>query len=186
MAAFAIAVIMHIATNLLHSREDMRRCATRIAAVTGVNVIEALEAGDDKAAVKALQPCARSRGGRVEISLPDGRPLATYRRGAGRGAGGRAGSALQDPGAVQLPAPAGVRSPATSASRLQDGRVRITAAAVADGKVSGRGANHRAARCRLSRLARFLCSRPPPDWPRRCSAPIGSPRGCSSKYPGPS
>jgi len=54
IAAFTLAVIVPMVTNLLHSRAELRRFATRVAAVTGVNVIEALEAGDDKGAVKAL------------------------------------------------------------------------------------------------------------------------------------
>ena len=49
MAAFAIAMVMHVATNLLHLREDLQRCATRIARVSGVSVIQALQRGDEAA-----------------------------------------------------------------------------------------------------------------------------------------
>ena len=82
MTAFAIAMVMHVATSLLHVREDMQRCATRIARVTGVSVIQALQAGDEAAALKALDELRdEPLVGVVEIFLPNGRKLATYRRG---------------------------------------------------------------------------------------------------------
>jgi two-component system, sensor histidine kinase len=139
IAAFTLAVIMPMVTNVLHSREELRRFATRVAAVTGVNVIEALEAGDDKAAVKALQALREEpEAASVEIALPDGRSLATYRRG---GADGTPEIEL-DPlyrtlAAAKLPAPAAFDPRQHPTPSLQDGRVKITAAAVADGKVLG-------------------------------------------------
>ena len=48
MAAFAIAMIMHIATNLLHLRADMQQRAAGIARATGVSAIEALRLGDNR------------------------------------------------------------------------------------------------------------------------------------------
>ena len=138
IAAFTLAVIVPIVTNVLHSREELRLFATRVAAVTGVNVIEALEAGDDKGAVKALhalreEPEAAS----VEIALPDGRPLATYRRGADGAPEVELDPLSKTLAAVKLPAPAAFDPRQHPLSSLQDGRVRITAAAVADGKVLG-------------------------------------------------
>jgi TMAO reductase system sensor TorS len=139
IAAFTLAVIMPMVTNVLHSREELRRFATRVAAVTGVNVIEALEAGDDKAAVKALQALREEpEAASVEIALPGGRSLATYRR---RGSEGTPEIEL-DPlyknlAAGNLPAPAVFDPRQHPTSSLQDGHVRITAAAVADGKVLG-------------------------------------------------
>jgi TMAO reductase system sensor TorS len=138
IAAFTLAVIMPLVTNVLHSREELRRFATRVAAVTGVNVIEALEAGDDKAAVKALhalreEPEAAS----VEIALPDGRALATYRRGADGTPEIELDPLYKSLAAVKLPPPAAFDPRQHPTSSLRDGRVRITAAAVADGKVLG-------------------------------------------------
>src|SRR5208283_6246019 len=46
MVIFAIAMVTHVATSLLHVREDLQRCALRIARVSGLNVIQALQAGD--------------------------------------------------------------------------------------------------------------------------------------------
>ena len=99
VAAFALAVIVPMATNLLHSRSELHRFATRVAGVTGVNVIEALEAADDKGAVKALNALRQEpEAGSVQIALPDRRILATYTQGAD-GAGARsAGVAVVGPG----------------------------------------------------------------------------------------
>jgi TMAO reductase system sensor TorS len=86
VAAFVIALAMHVATNLLHVREDMRARATRVARVSGVAVIQASEAGDSDAAQKALGSLRNEiflTG--VTISLPDGRRLASYRRGPAPG-----------------------------------------------------------------------------------------------------
>ena len=82
MVIFAIAMVMHVATSLLHVREDLQRCATRIARVSGLSVIEALQAGDEVAALSALNELRdEPLVGVVEIFLPNGRKLATYRRG---------------------------------------------------------------------------------------------------------
>jgi len=46
MAAFAIALVMHVSTNLLHLRADMQQRAAGIARGAGVSAIEALGRGD--------------------------------------------------------------------------------------------------------------------------------------------
>jgi TMAO reductase system sensor TorS len=81
MAVFAIAMIVHMATNMLHLRDDLLWSASRVARVAGADTIEALQLGDDKAALKAM------RGLRddwvvddAEVLAPDGRKLASYRR----------------------------------------------------------------------------------------------------------
>src|ERR1700677_3214584 len=82
IAAFMIALALHVAMNVMHLREDIRGRATRIASVCGVSVIQAVEAGDSDAALKALGSLRNEdflTG--VAISLPDGRRLASYRRG---------------------------------------------------------------------------------------------------------
>jgi two-component system, sensor histidine kinase len=138
VAAFTLAVIMPMVTNVLHSREELRRFATRVAAVTGVNVIEALEAGDDKAAVKALHALREEpEAGSVEIALPDGRPLATYRRVPDGTPEIELDPLYKTLTAGELPPPAAFDPQQHPSASLNDGRVRITAAAVADGKVLG-------------------------------------------------
>ncbi len=84
LTAFAIALGLHVATNIAHMREDIQSRATRIAGVCGIEVIQETEAGDRDAALKALSALRNERFvSAVEISLPDGRRLARYRRGAG-------------------------------------------------------------------------------------------------------
>jgi two-component system, sensor histidine kinase len=138
IAAFTLAVIVPMVTNLLHSRAELRRFATRVAAVTGVNVIEALEAGDDKGAVKALHALREEpEAGSVQIALPDGRLLATYHRGLDGTAEIELEPLSKTLASVKLAPPAAFDPAQRPASVLQEGRVRITAAAVADGKVLG-------------------------------------------------
>jgi two-component system sensor histidine kinase/response regulator len=85
MAAFAIAMVMHIATNLLHLRADMQLRAAGIARTAGVSAIEALGRGDTSAAISALvglrdEPMVDF----AEVYLPDARKIATYDRAANR------------------------------------------------------------------------------------------------------
>ncbi len=81
LTAFAIALGLHVATNVVHMRDDIQSRATRIARVCGIEVIEAAEAGDRDAALKALGHLRDERFvSAVDISLADGRRLATYRR----------------------------------------------------------------------------------------------------------
>jgi two-component system, sensor histidine kinase and response regulator len=82
IAVFAVAMIAHIAMNLLHLRADLQWSAARVARVTGMNAIEALRLGDERAALKAM-------GGLrdewlvsdAEVLSLSGEKLATYRRG---------------------------------------------------------------------------------------------------------
>ena len=81
MAAFAIAIAMHVATNLLHLRADMQQRAAAIGRTAGVSGIEALGRGDTAAAIRALtamhdEPMVDI----AEVYLPDGRKIATYDR----------------------------------------------------------------------------------------------------------
>ncbi len=138
MAAFTIALIMHVGTNVMHIREDLRFRATRIARVTGVDVIEALKAGDDEGALKALHALREeAMVSAVEISLPGGRRLASYRRGASG-----AGDAQLDPdgkraAAAGAPASLDVDPRQRPAIGLQYTRLVIRAAAVENGKIIG-------------------------------------------------
>ena len=83
MAAFAIAMVMHVATNLLHLRADMQQRAAGIARAAGVSTIEALRRGETAAAIGALgslrdEPMVAV----AEVYLPDGRKIAVYDRAA--------------------------------------------------------------------------------------------------------
>jgi signal transduction histidine kinase/CheY-like chemotaxis protein len=83
MAAFAIAIAMHVATNLLHLRADIQQRAAGIARTAGVGALEALGRGDTAAAINALaslhdEPMVDL----VEVYRPDGRKIATYDRAA--------------------------------------------------------------------------------------------------------
>jgi two-component system sensor histidine kinase/response regulator len=85
MAAFAIAMVMHIATNLLHLRADMQLRAAGIARTAGVGAIEALGRGDAAAAIGALaglrdEPMLDL----AEVYSTDAQKLAGYDRAADR------------------------------------------------------------------------------------------------------
>jgi two-component system sensor histidine kinase/response regulator len=94
MAAFAIAIIMHVATNWVHVRADIQQRAASIAGTAGVGTIEALSRNDDAAAMSALGALRHEPIVDVaEVYLPDGQKIATYDRAAG-GAQLKAGSTL--------------------------------------------------------------------------------------------
>jgi two-component system, sensor histidine kinase and response regulator len=83
MAAFAIAMMMHVATNLLHLRADMQQRAAAIARGAGVNTIEALGRGDAVGAMSALEALRDEPMVDVaEVYLPDGQKIAVYDRAA--------------------------------------------------------------------------------------------------------
>jgi two-component system, sensor histidine kinase len=138
MAAFGVGLILHLVTSVTHFEDDMRRRATRIARVTGVAVIQAVEAGDERAAERALAELREeSMVSAADIALPDGRTLATYRRGTSD-----ARDIVLDP-AGKTVASRGVPPPrdddpnARPSFDVAGGRVRITAAAAFNGKVLG-------------------------------------------------
>jgi two-component system, sensor histidine kinase and response regulator len=81
MAAFATAIVMHFATNLLHLRDDLQWSAARVARVTGVTAIEALRRGDDKAAIQSMSGLRDEwLVSDAQVLAPDGRLLARYGR----------------------------------------------------------------------------------------------------------
>jgi two-component system, sensor histidine kinase len=138
MAAFAIGLILHFTTSLTHLKDDMQRRATWIARVTGVAVIQALQAGDEPAAMRALAVLREeSMVSSADIVAPDGRTLATYRR-----ADGEPRDIVLDPAAKtvssrSIPAPRDDDPNARPSLDLGGGHVRITAAAAINGKVLG-------------------------------------------------
>jgi two-component system sensor histidine kinase/response regulator len=83
MAAFGIAILMHVATNWLHVRADMQQRAAGIARTAGVSSIEALSRGDTGGAISALEALHDEPMVDVaEVYLPDGQKIATYDRAA--------------------------------------------------------------------------------------------------------
>jgi two-component system, sensor histidine kinase and response regulator len=134
MAAFGIALLMHIATNLLHVREDVLRRAARVARVTGTSVIAETDAGDGQAALRALKALRDEPLVNVaEIVLPDGKRLGTYQRGSD--------DARLDPPTAQMPsalaAPLFPPYPVHPTLSLHAGQLHITAPVMHDGKILG-------------------------------------------------
>jgi len=125
MAAFGIAMLMHVATNLLHLREDMLRRASRVARVIGASVIAQVEAGDEQSATKTLnifrdEPMVST----AEVYLATGKRLAGYRRVEGD----------KNPGAAATPPPF---DPASPVWFVRGGHLHITAPVLRDGKTLG-------------------------------------------------
>jgi len=121
--AFAIAFAMHVATNLLHLREDMLRRGSRVARVIGAEVIAQSEAGDEPSALKRLQvlrdePLVSA----AEVFRVDGKRVATY---------GRL-DADASPNSTTLPL-----DPARPRLFVRSGHVHITAPVLVDGRVLG-------------------------------------------------
>jgi TMAO reductase system sensor TorS len=136
IAVFAIALTMHVATNLMHVREDMSRRAMRIARVSGVDVIQAVEAGDEDAALKSLSGLRdETLVTGVDISLPDGRELASYRRG---NADIRLEPIARGRAPLVLPPPADVDPRQQPVLRLQSDGIHVSVAVAQNGKVIGR------------------------------------------------
>jgi len=135
LTAFAIALGLHVATNLVHMREDMQSRALRIAGGSGVEVIEAAEAGDRDAALKALSALRNeSFVDAVEISLPDGRKLARYRRGS---ADIELEPIVRGEAAPVLPAPAATDPGQRPILHLKADGIHVTVAAAQNGKLIG-------------------------------------------------
>ncbi len=59
IAVFAMAMLVHIAMNLLHLRDDLQWCAARIARVTGASTIDALRLGNDAGSAHGHERIAR-------------------------------------------------------------------------------------------------------------------------------
>jgi two-component system sensor histidine kinase/response regulator len=123
MAAFAIALTMHVATNLLHMREEMLLRGARVARVIGVDVIEQSEAGNEAAIAKRLMVLRDERlVSAAEVFRPDGKRVAAYGRFDADG----------NPNAAPLPL-----DPAEPKLFVRGGRVHITAPILRDGRVQG-------------------------------------------------
>src|ERR1700733_7453694 len=74
-------MFVHAGMNLLHIRDDLQWSAARVARVTGLDTIEALRLGDDKAALKAMGALRDEwLSSDAEVLGPDGRELASFHR----------------------------------------------------------------------------------------------------------
>ena len=127
MAAFGFAMLMHVATNVLHLREDMLRRSARIGQVIGGAVVADMAAGDGRAAAAVLnelrdEPLVSL----AEVFRLDGSRLAVYRRTAGDE---RAGWAVLPP---PLPRPS-----ADPAISLRRGMLHVVTPVVRDGSARG-------------------------------------------------
>jgi two-component system sensor histidine kinase/response regulator len=82
IAVFAVAMVVHVAMNLMHLRDDLLWSASRVARVTGASTIDALRQGDAKAALKAVGGLREEwLVSDADILAANGRRIATYRRG---------------------------------------------------------------------------------------------------------
>jgi two-component system, sensor histidine kinase and response regulator len=134
IAVFAVAMITHIAMNLLHLRDDLQWSAARVARVTGAGTIQALRLGDEKAAVNAM-------GGLrdewlvsdAEVLAPNGQTLAIYSR--GQNEVHLESRAVQN--SLAIPRTAAVADPQHPQLSLQGNQFRLVAAIVRDGQVLG-------------------------------------------------
>jgi len=134
MAAFGIAMLMHVTTNVFHLRQEMLRRALHVANVTGGFVIRDLQSGKDSWAIDSLkalhdEPLVSS----VEVFLPDGRRLAKYDR-----ARNDARIETLAPGTTSVLAPLTLIPDAVRpVIGWQSGRILITATVVQAGRVVG-------------------------------------------------
>ena len=132
MAAFGIALLMHIATNLVQQRDDLCRRALAIGGESGADAIEAAQLGRQQAAVSALkslhdEPFVSA----AEVYLPTGQLLATYDRDADE-------ALLQPVQAADTHRSAGIPfDPAGARLTLRGGRFEITVPARRDGVILG-------------------------------------------------
>jgi two-component system, sensor histidine kinase len=82
IAVFAVAMIAHVAMNLVHLRNDLLWSGARVARVNGAPTIEALRIGDNAAALKAMNGLRDEwLVSDAEILAPNGRTLGTFLRG---------------------------------------------------------------------------------------------------------
>lgn len=134
IAVFVVAMIAHIAMNLLHLRDDLQWSAARIARVTGVSTIDALRLGDEKAALKAMSGLRDEwLVSDAEVLASNGQTLATYH--SGQNDAHLESSATQNSFAIPRVAPA--VDPQHPRLFLQGSEFHIIAAIVRNDQVLG-------------------------------------------------
>ena len=133
IAVFAVAMIAHIAMNLLHLREDLLWSAERVARVTGAATIEAVRVGDDAAALKAMNGLRDEwLVSDAEVLAPNGRALAVYLR--SEKAARLETATVQNSALAHAAPPADPRHPRLY---VQGGRFHIITAVVRNDQVTG-------------------------------------------------
>ena len=134
IAVFAVAMIAHIAMNLLHLRSDLQWSAARVARVTGASTIDALRLGDEKAALKAMSALRDEwLVSDAEVLAVSGKKLATYRR-ADSTAHLEPGAALNS---TPIPGAASAVDPLHARVFLQGSQLHVTALVARNGQVLG-------------------------------------------------
>jgi two-component system sensor histidine kinase/response regulator len=134
IAVFAVAMIAHIAMNLLHLRSDLLWSASRVARTTGASTIDALRLGDDKAALKAMGGLSDEwLVGGAEVRAANGQKLASYQRGHN--------DARLESAAAQNAAAIGQSTPLVDPQHpqlsLRGSQIHITEAVVRNGDILG-------------------------------------------------
>ena len=133
MAAFGIALAMHVATNLFHAREDLLRRVSQVARVTGVGIVRDVQSGDIAAAKRALTALHDDPSvSEAELYRPGGARLASYRRSPYH-------ADLQLVGRPDVPLSPTEEFPDVEHPHLslQEGQIHIVSAVVSDGNLLG-------------------------------------------------
>ncbi len=134
IAVFAVAMIAHMAMNLLHLRADLQWSAERVARITGAGTIEALRLGDEKAALKAMSGLSDEwLVSDAEVFAPNGQLLATYRHAQNEAR--LEASAVQN--SVAIPLVSAAIDPQHPQLSFDRSHFRIAAAIVRGGRVLG-------------------------------------------------
>ncbi|MHB8474910.1 MAG: response regulator [Steroidobacteraceae bacterium] len=134
VAVFTVAMIVHIAMNLLHLRDDLLWSTARVARVTGADTIDALRQGDERAALKAMSGLRDEwLVSDADVLAANGRRLASYRR--GRNDAHLEAMAAQNSAAMAPSAP--LVDPQHPQLHVRGAQFHITAAVVRNGDVLG-------------------------------------------------
>ncbi len=129
MAAFVVAILMHIATNVMHLREEMLRRADIVARVTGSAVLADVAAGDDASAIKSLQALRDDPlVGSAEILRANGSRVGTYSRKADAAFLEPTGSAAVNADLSVVPTPS---------IHMRYGHINVIAAVMDGGRLLG-------------------------------------------------
>jgi two-component system sensor histidine kinase/response regulator len=135
MAAFVIALVMHVATNVYQARENMLRQTSQVARSTGVAVFSDLRSNGAAAALHALASLGDDPWiSAADLYGADGAPVGTYQR---RSQQARLTGADASDTSVRLPA-AEFPDLKRPDLELRSGQLQVTAAVTqADGRLLG-------------------------------------------------
>jgi two-component system, sensor histidine kinase and response regulator len=134
IAVFGVAMLVHVVMNLMHIRDDLQWSAARVARVTGVDTIEALRLGDDKAALRAMDAMRDEwLSSDAEVLGPDGHELASFHRADNEA---RLGS-VAAPGSHAAPSGVPYVDPQHPRIYLEGGQLHIIAAVERNHRIEG-------------------------------------------------